>query len=98
MHGARDGRGDLVEYELDDQIQSALEITTDENGFEIKSPERIEQQLYVHDDCFFFVKPVDEMGLGRLARAILEQHSFYLGTDVAWAGVLDQIILRLRTV
>src|SRR5262249_30480693 len=98
MQQALDGRADFVEYELHGEIRSALGITTDENDFNIKRSENVERQIYLHDDCFFFVEPVDETELNRLICGILEQHSFYLGCEVMWAGVLEQMILLLRRV
>jgi hypothetical protein len=98
MQQALDGRDDFVEYELDGEIRSALGITTDENSFNITRSEHIERQIYVHDDCFFFVEPVDETELSRLISGVLEQHSFYLDCEVAWAAVLGQLILLLKRV
>jgi len=98
MQRAVNGRGDFVEYELNGEIKSALGLTLDQNSFRIARTEHILQRVYVHDDCFFAIEPVNEAELRCLTQAILEQHSFYLGADVDWANIPDEIIALLRRV
>jgi hypothetical protein len=98
MQRAGDGREDFAEYVLNSEIQSALGLTIDRNGFHIEHREAIRQQIYIHDDCFFAIEPVDGTQLRELIHGILEQHSFYLGSDVHWDGILDEAAALMNSV
>lgn len=52
----------------------------------------VRYRVYVHDDCFFRVEPVDDKLLRKLILCILEQHSFYLEQQVDWEPALDEIV------
>jgi hypothetical protein len=88
--------GRFTEYELNSDVQSALGLNFDGNGFHIEHSDAIQQQIYVHDDCFFTVEPL--VDLRELIHCILEQHSFYLGLEVRWDGVLDETVDLLKRV
>jgi hypothetical protein len=98
MQRACDGREAFVEYALSSEIQSALGLTIDGNDFHIENREVIQQQIYIHDDCFFAIEPVDGTQLRELIHGILEQHSFYLGSDVHWDGILDEAAALMKRV
>src|SRR6266852_1139426 len=98
MRQASDGRVVFTEYALNSDIQSALGLTIDGNGFHIEHHEAVRQQIYIHDNCFFAIEPVDGTELREIVRRILEQHSFYLGSDVHWDGILDEIAALLNRV
>jgi len=85
----------LNEYVLTDHIRSALGIRFEENDCIINREESIACQVYVHDNCFFYVRPVDEALSGKLLNCILEQHSFYLGQEIDWSGVLADLVRHL---
>lgn len=86
------------EYELTDGICAALGIRLDGNSFAVDREDRVALQVYIHDNCFFYVSPVEDALLGSLLGCILEQHSFYLGQEVDWSGVSPEIERRLRAV
>jgi len=88
--------GRFTEYELNSDIQSALGLNFDRNGFHIVHGDAIQQQIYVHDDCFFAVEPL--VDLRKLIHCILEQHSFYLRLEVRWDGVLEETVDQLKRV
>lgn len=44
-------------------------------------------RVYVHDNCFFSIEPIDEAALGHLINRVLDQHAFYLGHEIDWSGV-----------
>jgi len=98
MQRACDGRGAFTEYALNSEIQAALGLTIDGNGFHIEHREAIQQQIYIHDDCFFAIEPVDGTQLRELIHGILEQHSFYLGSDVHWDGILSEVVALTNSV
>jgi hypothetical protein len=98
MQRAGDGREDFAEYVLSSEIQSALGLSFDGPGFHIEHRDAIQQQIYIHDDCFFAMEPVDETQLRELMHGILEQHSFYLGSDVRWDGILDEAVALMNRV
>lgn len=98
MQRACDGREAFMEYALSSEIQSALGLTIDGNDFRIENREAIQQQIYIHDDCFFAIEPVDGTQLRELIHGILEQHSFYLRSDVHWDSILDEVASLMKRV
>ena len=65
------------EYVLTDNIRSALGIQFEGNSFFIDQEDKIAYQVYIHDNCFFYIKPVNDSLLDKLLNCLLEQHSFY---------------------
>jgi len=98
MQQVSDCRGGFTEYALNSDIQSALGLSINENNFHIEHREFIQQQVYIHDDCFFAVEPVGGTELRELIHSILKQHSFYLGSDVHWDGIVDEMAVLLNMV
>jgi hypothetical protein len=98
MQQASDCRGGFTEYVLNGDIQSALGVSIDEKNFHIEHRELIQQQIYIHDDCFFEVEPVGGTELRELIQSILKQHSFYLSSDVHWDGIVDETAALLNMV
>ncbi len=85
------------EYALTASIRSALGLRLEGNNYFIDQENKVACQVYIHDNCFFYVKPVTEALLGRLLSCTLEQHSFYLGQEVDWSGIFDTIAKQLLT-
>jgi hypothetical protein len=83
------------EYVLTDNIRSALGIRFEGNDCIIDRADSIACQVYVHDNCFFYVRPVDEALAGKLLNCILEQHSFYMGQEIDWSCVLPDLVRHL---
>lgn len=78
-------------------IRAALGLRLEGNSYFIDQENKVACQAYIHDNCFFYIKPVMEALLGTLLSCILEQHSFYLGQEVDWSGVSDKIAKQLLT-
>jgi hypothetical protein len=57
-----------------------------------ESVRNVRYRVYVHDDCFFSVKPLDDTLLRKLILCILEQQSFYFQQEVDWSPVLEEIV------
>lgn len=87
----------LDEYVLTDDIRSALGVRFEGNSFFIDHEDRIAYQVYIHDNCFFYIKPAEDALLGKLLNCILEQHSFYLGQEVDWSSIFPEIVKQLLT-
>ncbi len=85
------------EYMLTDNIRSALGIRFEGNSFFIDHEDRIAYQVYIHDNCFFYIKPVEDVLLSKLLSCILKQHSFYLGQEVDWSSIFPEIVKQLLT-
>jgi hypothetical protein len=83
------------EYVLTDEIRLALGIRLEEDSLSIDQKERIACQVYIHDNCFFWIEPMNADLLGRVFGCILEQHSFYLGQEIDWSGISPELIRRL---
>jgi len=82
-------------YVLTDKIRSTLGIRFEGNSFFIDQEDRIAYQVYIHDNCFFYINPVKDTLLGKLLNCILEQHSFYLEQEVDWSSVFPEIMTQL---
>jgi hypothetical protein len=98
MQKASNRSSGFTEYAMGSDIQSALGLSIDGNNFRIQHLESIWQQIYIHDDCFFMVEPVSGIELREFIHSILEQHSFYLGSDVHWDRVVDESAVLLEQV
>ncbi len=83
------------EYVLTDKLRLALGLTFEGNSFSITQEERIACQVYIHDNCFFFIKPVNAALFDRVFGCILEQHSFYLGQEIDWLDVPSELTKQL---
>jgi hypothetical protein len=88
--------GHVEEYWLSDGVLAALGVRVDNNGFEVGWPERIERQIYIHDDCFFGLTPIDDDIVQAVLGCVLRQHSFYLQTEVDWSAALPGLVAILR--
>lgn len=71
------------------EVASALSCLLD------KADSRIYVKLSVHDDCFFFIDPVDSAVLNRLIAGVLQMHSYYLGRAIEWSNTSEYIIAQL---
>lgn len=85
----------LDEYVLTDNIRSALGIRFEGNSFSIDQEDGIAYQVYSHDNCFFYIKPVEDTLLGKLLNCIFAQHSFYLEREIDWSSVFPEIVEQL---
>jgi hypothetical protein len=83
------------EYALTENVCSALGMRFDGNSYSIERENEIAYQVYIHDNCFFFIKPATESVLRGLIENVLEQHSFYLREDVDWSGIADNLERQL---
>jgi hypothetical protein len=83
------------EYVLTDEICLALGVRLNEDRLIIDQEERIACQVYIHDNCFFWIEPMNAALLDRVFGCILEQHSFYFGQEIDWSGVSAELIKRL---
>lgn len=97
----------MKEYLLTDEVAAEMgiaftyELLEGYNSYyashyDIKDENPILYQIDIHDDCFFYVKPRDTEFLPALVHCILQQHSFYLGEEVDWSGILDPTIKLLK--
>lgn len=86
----------LEEYPLTEEVQSArgvkIEDPGDDGDLHEEGMQNVHCRVHVHDDCFFNVKPLDDLLLRRLISCILEQHSFYLKQEIDWSQVLEEIV------
>jgi hypothetical protein len=87
----------LDSHPLVESVQVALGVRLDEGGFHDSAMHDVKFKVYVHDDCFFLISTVDPELLSRLIHCILQQHSFYLGREVDWSGVLGQVIKIVKS-
>jgi hypothetical protein len=94
----RSGGGRVEEYVLSDEVRAALRIGVEASNYSLQDRTRVRQALYLHDDCFGRVEPVDEGRLARLVHATLKLHSFYLEREVRWEGVLPELTRLLMQV
>ena len=98
MRQALDDQATFEEYQLTAEVRSAVGLSIQGNSFQLGSLELLKKQIYVHDDCFFLVHPVNDAERVTLVQAILEQHSFYLCVEVRWEGVLREIVDLMKTI
>ncbi len=91
----------FVEYVLTDAIASELGTGFEGDDFFVEHQDRFENkvtyQIYIHDNCFFHIKPVKSDLVGRIANCVLEQHSFYLGQEIDWSEILARLTEHLLT-
>lgn len=91
-------RGDFPhEYVLTDEARLALGVRFEEDEFFIDQEERIACLVYIHDNCFFWIKPISTALLERVFGCILQQHSFYLGQEIDWSGISGELTRRLAS-
>jgi len=78
-----------------------LGIGFEEDDFFVKHQDRFENkvthQIYIHDNCFFHIKPVKSDLVVRIANCVLEQHSFYLGQEIDWSEISARLTEHLLT-
>ena len=91
----------FAEYALTDAIASELGIGFEGDEFFIEHQDRFEnkvaRQIYIHDNCFFYIKPVADDLLGKIVGCVLEQHSFYLGQEIDWSEISARLTEHLLT-
>lgn len=91
----------FVEYVLTDAIASELGIRFEGDDFSVEHQDRFENkvtyQIYIHDNCFFYIKPVKGDLVGRIVNCVLEQHSFYLGQEIDWSKISARLTEHLLT-
>lgn len=83
------------EYRLTDSICSDLGISFDGNGYSIRREDRVAYQIYIHDDCFFFIEPADLSVVRRVLGHVLAQHAFYLKEGIKWGKAADDLAITL---
>jgi hypothetical protein len=69
-----------------------IEFNSFEGTYYLKEPERVKYQIFIHDDCFFDIKPVDRPLLKKLVDSILKVHSYYYGFEIDWKSVSDALV------
>jgi len=86
------------EYQLSPEVKAALGIMFDEEykTYLIKHEENILYQIYIHDDHFSYIKPIDQALVKELVLCVLQQHSFYLNMEVDWSDTIDVIAKEVR--
>lgn len=92
------GSGDAFEeYVLSSKVQQELGVSLDpkDSTYSISREQDIQYEIYIHDDCFSYVEPTDKNLLRDLVDSILQQHSYYLQTEVDWSSVIDFIVQEL---
>ena len=90
---------EFEEYLLTEEVQKTLDIVYDsvEQHFTSVSHESIIFEIYIHDDCFSFIDPMDKELQYRLLDAVLELHSYYLGkTTVDWSEIRDILLEDIK--
>jgi hypothetical protein len=85
------------EYLLTERVCSNLGMSFDGNGYSIARESVITYHVYIHDNCFFFMKPADELVLQGLVKNVLSQHSFYLEQQVDWSEVVEEVKTALTS-
>ncbi len=91
----------FIEYLLTDAVAYELGIRFEGKDFLVVDQERlgnrVVHQIYIHDNCFFYIKPVKSDLVGRIANCVLEQHSFYLGQEIDWSEISARLTEHLLT-
>ncbi len=87
----RSGGDGVAEYVLSPDVRAALRIGDEASDFSPQEGSRVRHAVFLHDDCFGSVEPVDEGLLARLVHAALKLHSFYLGREIGWEPVLPEL-------
>ncbi len=80
-----------VEYQLSDAVCRQVGMSFDGKDYSIDQPGKFVYEIYVHDNCFFFIRPVDEWVMRRVVQNVLAQHSFYLGRAIDWSGAIEHV-------
>jgi hypothetical protein len=78
---------DLNEYLLSPRVLEFLGFKSIEEAIHSGWEGKAKFALYVHDDCFFRLRPVDDQRIWLLTRLVLDVHSYYLGQEVDWSEV-----------
>jgi hypothetical protein len=81
--------GTFEEYQLSPSIQAGVGVVVEEDDHSVKSRDSILYEVYIHDGCYFFVKPTNPDFLRDLMHCVLQQHSFYLNTEVDWTSAIE---------
>ncbi len=86
------------EYHLTSEIMKGLGVDLDSvnNSYSLRESHRVKYQIYIHDNCFFKITPVDKIMLEKLVNVILRLHSFYFGSDINWLSVTSAIVEQLQ--
>ncbi len=79
------------EYQLTDATCRQLGMSFDGADYSIGRQSDLVHEIYVHDNCFFFLRPADESILRGIVQNVLAQHSYYLGATIDWSGVLERV-------
>ena len=89
--------GSFEEYVLSPEVQKSLGIFLDVNNLKnfVNLSPSLGYQIFIHDDCFSSVRPVDNTLLKALVQSVFKQHSYYLGNEIDWSEILPKIIDRL---
>jgi hypothetical protein len=90
---------EFEEYLLTEEIQKTLDIVYDsvEQHFTSVSHESILFEIYIHDDCFSYIEPVDKELQYGLLDAVLELHGYYLGIEtVDWSEIRDILLEDIK--
>lgn len=72
-------------------LQKSLKIEFEDNDYQIGQTDLIKYQLSIHEDCYFYIEPVDRNLLKTAMLSILQQHSYYLRQDTNWSYVIDDV-------
>lgn len=83
--------GTVEPFDLSEELCARLGIRLSDEGYSIERQDLIRCHIAIHDDCFFLVEPADEALRKRILAAVLEQHGSYLGMNVDWSGVIEEI-------
>jgi hypothetical protein len=84
------------EYKLTNEIEEMIGLSITPQDLEIKNSDRILFWISSHDNFCFCIEPISDEILRNVIKAILKQHSFYLGQEINWEKVEPQIIYLLK--
>jgi hypothetical protein len=95
---ALQGIATVDEYRLTQGVEESLGTWPIQDSAQTpESYRHVTACVHVHDDCFFSVWPADDQLLPRLVESILQQHSYYLHTEVDWSPVISYLTTALRS-
>lgn len=91
------GTSSFEEYDLDADTMTRLgvQLLPSTNTYLLEHPDLTQCQVFVHDDFLFHVASPDASVLAEVVHSILRMHSFYMGLDIDWLPVLDEVVGRI---
>jgi hypothetical protein len=86
---------DIDEYEFSNAIQNELGVVEDGRDYIIVHPENVKYTIYMHDDYFFSVNPINSRLVKELVQSILQDHTSSNIREVDLSEVIDGFLILL---